>query len=293
MFLALSCFVLGMSRVQKLGFGDPLELILIALAVVFLVCFLILESCLEEPILDIKMFRSPRFSLNLLLFGMIYAIVGIIQLILPLFLELGLHYSAQKVGFLLTLLPLASVLIAPVAGSLADRFGERIVSFTGLLLLEIGCWTASSLNAESTTIGFCIRGILIELGLIISVIPISNTVMEVVEREKLGIASGLLALSRSLGIVIGMSLLSTLFSIVTFSNAKLLANTDISSITVKMIDIANVPVAALITGIDTTFMAMALITFASIILAGFLWWQSTNGCVQKESATSHRATSEI
>jgi hypothetical protein len=47
------------------------------------------------------------------------------------------------------------------------------------------------LNIGTITIGFCIRGILIELGLIISVIPISNTVMDAVEREKLGIASGL------------------------------------------------------------------------------------------------------
>ncbi|MFM9159117.1 MAG: MFS transporter, partial [Dolichospermum sp.] len=118
MSLALSCFVLGMTRIQELGFGDPLEVILIALSIVFLLCFLLLESSLEEPILDIKMFRFPRFSLNLLLFAMIYAIVGIIQLILPLFLELGLRYSPQKVGLLLTLLPLASVIVAPIAGSI-------------------------------------------------------------------------------------------------------------------------------------------------------------------------------
>ncbi len=292
MSLALSCFVLGMTRIQELGFGDPLEVILIALAIVFLLGFLLLESWLEEPILDIKMFRFPRFSLNLLLFAMIYAIVGIIQLILPLFLELGLHYSPQKVGLLLTLLPLASVIVAPIAGSIADRFGEQIVSFIGLLLLEIGCWTASSLNAESTTIGFCVRGILIELGLIISVIPISNTVMETVEREKLGIASGLLALSRSLGIIIGMCLLSTLFSRVTFANAQLLTSTEITSVSPKMLDLANLPVAALIIGIDTTFMAMALITLASIMLAVFLWWQYT-WYLQDGYATSNQATAEI
>ncbi|MFM6049938.1 MAG: MFS transporter [Dolichospermum sp.] len=261
------------------------------MSIVFLLCFLLLESSLEEPILDIKMFRFPRFSLNLLLFAMIYAIVGIIQLILPLFLELGLRYSPQKVGLLLTLLPLASVIVAPIAGSIADRFGEQIVSFIGLLLLEIGCWTASSLNTESTTIGFCVRGILIELGLIISVIPISNTVMETVERKKLGIASGLLALSRSLGIIIGMCLLSTVFSRVTFFNAQLLTGFEITSVSPKIFDLANVPVAALIIGIDTTFIAMALITLSSIMLAVFLWWQST-WYLRDQSATSNQAMPE-
>ncbi|KAB8317473.1 MFS transporter [Tolypothrix campylonemoides VB511288] len=271
--LILSCFVLGITRVQELGFSDPLEIMLIILAAIGLVCFLVLESHLEEPILDIRMLRLPSFSLNLLLFGMIYIIVGIIQLVLPLFLELGLHYSPQKVGLLLTVLPLASVMVAPVAGSLSDLFGERIVSLIGLLFIAIGCFTGTTLNDQTSTIGFCVRGILIELGLIISVIPISNTVMDAVEREKLGIASGLLALSRTLGIVIGTCLFSTLFSIVTISKAQLLTSANVTSIPVKVLDITTVPVGALIKGIDTAFMAMALIAFASIILAVFLWWQ--------------------
>ncbi|MEI6329383.1 MAG: MFS transporter [Pseudanabaena sp. ELA645] len=280
MSLSLSCFVLAMTRIQELGFGDSLEIGLIGLSIIFLIWFLFLESSLEEPILDVKMFHLPHFSLNLLLFGMIYAVVGIIQLILPLFLELCLNYSPQKVGFLLTLLPLASVLVAPIAGTIADRFGERIVSLFGLLLLVIGCGTASTLNADSTTLGFCVRGILIELGSIISVIPISNTVMGTVNRDQLGIASGLLALSRSLGIIMGMCLLSTFFSVVTLSyvqtnnlsNLQPLTNADLA--VTKMLDIGNAPVSALVAGIDATFTATTLITVGSIALASFLWWRS-------------------
>ncbi|MFM6307038.1 MAG: hypothetical protein ACKPGB_01960, partial [Dolichospermum sp.] len=128
--------------------------------------------------------------------------------------------------------------------------------------------------------------------LIISVIPISNTVMETVERKKLGIASGLLALSRSLGIIIGMCLLSTVFSRVTFFNAQLLTGFEITSVSPKIFDLANVPVAALIIGIDTTFIAMALITLSSIMLAVFLWWQST-WYLRDQSATSNQAMPEI
>ncbi|MFH7028222.1 MAG: MFS transporter [Heteroscytonema crispum UTEX LB 1556] len=62
MSLALCCFVLGMTRVQELGFGDPLEIMLIALAAISLVYFLFLESHLEEPILDVRMLRLPSLS---------------------------------------------------------------------------------------------------------------------------------------------------------------------------------------------------------------------------------------
>jgi EmrB/QacA subfamily drug resistance transporter len=278
MSLSLSCFVLGMTRIQELGFGDILELSLLGASIIFLICFLVLESSLESPTLDLKMFRMPDFSLNLLLFSMIYAVVGIIQLILPLFLELCLEYPPQKVGFLLTLLPLASVIFAPLAGSIADRFGERIVGLCGLLLLAIGCGTASTLSADSTMVGFCVRGILIELGLIVSVIPISNTVMGKADKDKLGIASGLLALSRSLGITMGMCLLSTLFSVVTLSYAPTnnLLNSQLTNTNLlgsKTLDITKVSTSALVFGIDTTFTAATLITCASIVLASFVWWR--------------------
>ncbi|NJO63503.1 MAG: DHA2 family efflux MFS transporter permease subunit [Richelia sp. RM2_1_2] len=276
MSLTLSCFVLGITRVQELGFGNPKEIILIAIAAIGLVCFLLLESRLEEPILDIKMLRLPSFSFYLLLFGMIYMIAGIIQLALPLFLELVLHFSPQKVGLLLTVLPLASVIVAPIAGSICDYFGERIVSLIGLLLIAVGCFAGSYLNVGTTIMRFCIQGILIELGLITSIIPISNTIMDAVEREKLGIASGLLALSRTLGIVIGTCLFSVLFSMVTISNAQSLTDTNITSVSQKYLDITTVPVAALIKGIDTIFVTMTIIAFSSITLAVFLWWQSKN-----------------
>lgn len=274
MSLTLTCFVLATTRLQESGFGDSKEIILIALAAIGLVYFVRLESRLEEPILDIKMLQKPSFSFNLLLFGIIYLIASIIWLVLPLFLELVLHFSLQKVGLLLTVLPLGSVIIAPIAGSICDRYGERIVGLIGLLLIAIGCLIGSNLNLETTTMGFCIRGIILEIGLMTSVIPISNTIMDGVEREKLGIASGLLALSRTLGIVIGTCLFTVVFSIVTIYNAQLLTDTNIKSVPLKVLDITTVPVEALIKGIDTTFVMMTLIAFASIILALFLLWQS-------------------
>jgi EmrB/QacA subfamily drug resistance transporter len=270
--LSLSCFVLGITRMQEFGLGDPLELILMVLALLSFVVLIWFESSIEEPILDLGLFQSPKFSLNLLVFGMVYILVGIIQLVLPLFLELGLHYSAPRVGFLLTLLPLASVLVAPISGFLTDRFGNRIVTIMGLFLLTIGCWAATTLNAESTSVGFCIRGIMIELGLIVTVIPLSNTVMELVTFEKLGIASGLLSLSRSLGMVIGTCLFGVLFYFVTFEDVNSLMSTQDTVMSIQLFNIANLPIRTLIMGVDTTFLTMTLMGCVAIVLTVFLGW---------------------
>ena len=270
MTLTLGCFVLGITRIQSLSSVSLLECVLFGLSAIGLLCFLYFESRVEEPILDMGLLRLSQLNVHLLLFIAIYIIVGLIQLVFPLFLELGLHYSAEKVSFLMTFLPLTSVIVAPASGSLSDRLGGRTVVLTGLALIEIGCVASSTLHGDATALGFCIRGILIELGLIVSVIPISKIVMDSVKQEQLGVASGLLALSRMLGIVTGTCLFGLLFSIFTFVRNNLLPNLDEVRLSVKPFDIASLPTSALVQGTDTIFIVMALIALVAILFSTFI-----------------------
>ncbi len=279
MFITLSCFVLGTSRLQDLSsIGFP-EIVLMTLSLVGFICFWYIESQVEEPILDLELFQLPKINTNLLLFFAVYIIVGLIQLAFPLFLELGLHYPTNKVGFLLTVLPLMSVIVSPVSGSLSDQFGGRNVSSIGLLLIIIGCLACSTLNQDSTVIGFCLRGILVELGLIISVIPISKVVMDTVQQEQFGIASGLLALSRMIGIVMGTCLFGIFFYMFTVSNSKLLPNLENSSSMANPLDMMSLPVITLIHSIDSIFLAMALIASAAVLI--LVWELLSISCKEK------------
>ena len=264
MTLTLTCFALLMTRIQTFGFGESIELILLVVAAIGLVCFLIVESRLKEPMLDIGIFRLADFSLNLLLLGMMFAVVAGMQLLLPVFLAVGKHYPPQEIGLLLTVLPLAAALVSPIAGTLSDRFGSRPVSMIGLLLMGLGCWGASGLNAESTVLGFLIRTVPLELGLGVFVAPNSDTIMSCVPQERIGIASGLWSLSRTLGMLSGVALLGTLFTMVTISDTKFK----------HQLDVTTAPVEALVKGVDTTFAVMGLIVLTSAILGIVLWWRS-------------------
>lgn len=269
MILTLGCFILGITRIQSLSSISLIECVLFGLSAIGLLYFLYFESRVEEPILDMALLRLSQLNVNLLLFIAIYIIVGLIQLVFPLFLELGLHYSVEKVGFLLTFLPLTSVVVAPASGWFSDRLGGRTVSLTGLALIMIGCVACSTLHGDATAVGFCIRGILIELGLIVSVIPISKIVMDSVKQEQFGVASGLLALSRMLGIVIGTCLFSLLFSIFTLVKNELLPRFGKVRLSAKPFDIASLPTSDLVQGTDTIFLVMALIALAAILFSTF------------------------
>ena len=81
-------------------------------------------------------------------------------------------------------------------------------------------------------------------------------------KERLGMASGLLSLSRILGQTAGVPLVGALFYFVTNASAQLAPN----------IDVTNAPIEALVFGTQTTFRVVAALLMASTMLAVFVWW---------------------
>ncbi|BAZ23709.1 EmrB/QacA subfamily drug resistance transporter [Kalymmatonema gypsitolerans NIES-4073] len=262
MTATLTCFALAMTLVQTEGFGLLTAPSMLAIAVIGLACFVVVESRLSEPMIDLGMFRDLQLSLSLLLSWVVFFVVAAVNLLLPLFLELVKHYPLQEVGLLLTVLPMASALASPIAGTLSDRFGERIITLIGLLLMIGGCWAISTLDTDSTALGFIVRAVPIQMGIGTFFCANSSAVMGAVPQERLGIASGLLSLSRTLGLTTGVPLVGALFSTLTLASAKLAPD----------IDVTQASVEALVVGVDATFRLTAAIAIACTILGVVLWW---------------------
>jgi EmrB/QacA subfamily drug resistance transporter len=260
--VTLSCFALAMTSLQSQAKGSQTGLIMLALAVVGLGCFLAVESRLESPMLDLQIFRSVKFSSSLLLSAMVSLVRAGITLLIPFFLELVKHYSAFEVGLLMAVGPISAGLMAPIAGTLSDRFGTRIVSLTGLVLMVCGCLTMSTFDRELTVGGYIVRILPLALGTGIFQSPNQSAIMGAAPQERLGIASGLLSLSQNLGQTIGLALMGTLFSLLTRSHTQAPSE----------MDVTKAPIEALVFGVQMSFRLVAPILMAATILAAFLWW---------------------
>ena len=107
---------------------------------------------------------------------------------------------------LLTAQPLIMAIAAPISGSLSDRIGPRILSTLGMLTLGAGILLLSRLNAESSSLqvvsGLAVAG----LGTGVFISPNSSALMGAAPRNRQGIASGVLASARNVGMVIGVGL---------------------------------------------------------------------------------------
>jgi MFS family permease len=206
--------------------------------------------------LDLKIFRSQALNIGLLIRFMGNFVMAGTIFILPFFLEMVKGYPIEEIGLLLAVPSLIVVFTSPLAGSLADRFGERRISLIGVLLMASGCWFISTFNAQ-LTVPIYITGITV-YGLGIGVFQSSNNsaIMGATPQESLSTASGLLALSRMLGEVCGVPLMGTVFSFVIFSNASLTSGGDVT----------HAPPEALVLGLQTTFRIVACVLIASVIL---------------------------
>jgi MFS family permease len=102
--------------------------------------------------------------------------------------------------------------IAPLSGWLSDRFGTRLISVVGLLILLFGYYALSSLDTDTAAVGYLLRLLPIGIGMGVFQSPNNSAVMGSVTRERLGIASGLLSVTRVLGQTTGVAVLGALWA---------------------------------------------------------------------------------
>lgn len=261
MTVMLTCFALGMTEGQNRGFGTRTTLTLLAVAAISLVCFLVIEARIKQPMLDLQIFRNLQFSLSLLMGLLVFIVVTGVIFILPFFLELVKQYPTQRVGLLLAVSPVLGGIIAPISGSLSDRFGSRIISLIGLVLMVCGCLLLSTLDAQLTELGYILRVAPFGVGLGMFQSPNNSAIMGGVTRERLGIASGLLSLTRTLGQTTGLPLLGAVFATLTLTSAHLAQNTNVIA----------APAEALVYGVQGTFRIAALLLGADAVLTAAVW----------------------
>nr|WP_293063040.1 MFS transporter [Okeania sp. SIO2B3] len=259
--ITLTCFLLGMTRIQGEDLDGNITWVLLAVSVMGCVSFLWSQKQSDRPLLDLSLFRSLELSLSLLLSSISYAFSTGVIFIMPFFLVLVKHYSEQKVGLLIAVLPILAICVGAVAGYLADRFGERSISTIGIVLLLIGCFTISTFSEELTVKGYVLRVLPYGIGFGLFQAPNQSAIMGNVPPQYLGVASGLWFFSRAFGQVMGITLIGILFS--RLSASQLPVDIPFSATTA--------PVEALVFGEQASFRIICVLLVVALVISVFLW----------------------
>ena len=210
--ISLLALLLGLTLGQSIGFGDVRPLALFVAFLSFLAAFVFIESNSTHPMLELKLFRNHLFSVNLITGFISFISIGGTAILIPFYLQNVLGYDPEGVGLLMGIVPVAMGVTAPIAGRLSDHFGPRPIIVIGLLVMGIGYYAASTMTSDTTAPGFVLRFLPIGIGLGVFNAPNNSAIMGSVPRTRLGIASGLLAITRTMGQTVGIAVLGALWA---------------------------------------------------------------------------------
>lgn len=256
LFVSLLSLLLALTLGQQFGFANPLILLLFVTWLLFLIIFIVIEWRINQPMVELGLFKDSIFTVNLVTRFITFIALAGTLILLPFYLENVLQYSTRQVGLLLAVVPIFLGLASPIAGMLADRLGTRPVTIFGLLSLLAGYFALSTLDAQTGTWGYVLR--LFPLGLGMGVFQTSNNsaIMGAVSRGRLGVTSGLLSISRTLGQTSGIALIGALWAgRVIFHHGRVLPG-----------GATTAPVSAQIAGLQDTFFAVAILTIIALAL---------------------------
>ena len=203
----------GLVRANTVGWGS-VEVIGALLAGAILVgVFLAWERRASSPMIPLVLFRKPAFAATNAVSLLMYACLFGVLFLMAQFLQTALGYSPLGAGIRLLPWTATPMVIAPLAGALADRYGNRPFMAVGLALQAVGIgWVASiatpGVDYWQLGVALTVAGIGISM-----VFPtVANAVMSSVPLAEAGVASGTNSALRELGGVFGVAVLASVFA---------------------------------------------------------------------------------
>jgi len=257
LFVCLLSFMLALTLGQNLGFLDWRVVALFISWFFFVVLFISIEKRVSQPMIDLTMFQNKLFSINLVTGFLTFVAFSGVIILLPFFLENIAAYNTRQVGLLLAVIPASMGIIAPISGSFSDRFGSRKITLIGLGFLLIGYLAFSSISKEITTLSIVFHLLPLGVGMGVFQSPNNSAIMGAAPREKLGLVSGMLSLTRTLGQSTGIAVDGAVWAALAIAHSR---PEIVSSATDAL-------PSAQVSALQTTFIFVGGIIFAALLLA--------------------------
>lgn len=253
--LALLMLMLGLTLGQKQGFTHLLVWLLVGGGFVVFQLFVFIEFKVRQPMIDPNLFKNTLFRANLTSGFICFIALGGSIILLPFYLENILGLPTMQVGLLMGIIPLMLGITSPVSGALSDKISGRKITTVGLGIMLLGFLSASTLGSDTTPMGYALRIFGLGAGIGIFISPNNSAIMGTAPRNQIGVVSGMMALSRTLGQTVGVAVIGAVWAGRTLhhSGMKNIAGASLA------------PADAQIKGLDDAFCTAALFILVALV----------------------------
>ena len=213
LLLALTLAAYSLAMTLGRGSFGPLNIALLLAAGGGACLFVFTEARVTSPLIRLAVFRDPVLSGSLAMSLLVATVMMATLVVGPFYLAHGLGLDAALVGLVLSVGPFAVALTGVPAGRIADRFGAYRMTLAGLFAMAIGCLMLSILPESFGIGGYLLPMVVITIGYALFQTANNTVVMADVQPDQRGVISGMLNLSRNLGLITGASVLGAVFAL--------------------------------------------------------------------------------
>ncbi|MBL8415890.1 MAG: MFS transporter [Propionivibrio sp.] len=213
LLLALTLAAYALAMTQGRGRFGPLNVALLLAAVFGVGLFVLAETRTAAPLIRLAMFRNHALSASLAMSMLVSTVMMATLVVGPFYLSRTLGLDTALVGLVLSVGPLVAAVTAVPAGRIADRFGAQRVTSVGLVGMAAGCVTLSLLPALFGVAGYVAPLVVVTSSYALFQTANNTNVMIGVSADRRGAISGLLNLSRNLGLITGASVMGAVFAL--------------------------------------------------------------------------------
>jgi MFS family permease len=250
LLLALTLAAYALAMTMGRGSFGPLNVALLLAAAFGVGLFVLAETRAASPLIRLAMFRDPSLSASLTISALVSTVMMATLVVGPFYLSGALGLDAALVGLVLAVGPLVAALTGVPAGRLADRIGAQRLTIIGLIGIATGSFILAMMPANLGIPGYLAPIVVITAGYALFQTANNTAVMTDIRPDQRGVISGLLNLSRNLGLITGASVMGAVFA---FASAT--------------IDITTAPPEAIATGMRMTFAVATVLIVVALAIA--------------------------
>ncbi len=244
----LVAYALSMT-LGKASFG-PKSIALLVLALSGAGLFALSQMRTRSPLVRLSLFSDRSISAGFAMSTLVTTVAMTTLVVGPFYLARGLGLGSATVGLVMTAGPLVAALSGVPAGRAVDRFGARWVMVAGLASMAIGCIALASTPLSFGIAGYVVPLVVTTAGFATFQAANNTAVVSTTHASQRGVVSGLLNLSRNLGLVTGASVMGAVFARGTHAT-----------------NVADAAPAAIAVGAHIAFAAAAAFVIAALFLA--------------------------
>ena len=212
--LVLASTLAAYALAMTIGRGrfDGLNLALLGAALIGAGLFVFVQARVASPLVQPALFRNPVLSGSLVMSALVATVMMTTLVVGPFYLARALGLETALVGLVLSAGPLVAALTGVPAGRIVDRYGARTMTRVGLGAMAVGTMALAIMPARFGIAGYIAPNVVVTSGYALFQAANNTAIMADIRPDQRGVLSGMLSLSRNLGLVTGASVMGAVFA---------------------------------------------------------------------------------